>query len=39
VKGGGTLETEVWTNHIIFGLSYRFGAEPAQAYAAATPAY
>ena len=39
VKGGGTLETEVWTNHIIFGLSYRFGAEPAQAYAAAPPAY
>jgi hypothetical protein len=26
VKGGGTLETEVWTNHIIFGLSYRLGA-------------
>ena len=26
VKGGGTLETDVWTNHVIFGLSYRFRA-------------
>jgi len=26
VNGGGTLETDVWTNHFILGLSYRFGA-------------
>ena len=26
VKGGGTLETDVWTNHFILGLSLRFGA-------------
>jgi lipid A oxidase len=25
VKGGGTLQTDVWTNHFILGLSYRFG--------------
>jgi lipid A oxidase len=25
VNGGGTLETDVWTNHFILGLSYRFG--------------
>jgi lipid A oxidase len=25
LKGGGTLETDVWTNHVIFGVSYRFG--------------
>jgi lipid A oxidase len=25
VNGGGTLETDVWTNHLILGLSYRFG--------------
>ena len=27
--GGGSLETNVWTNHVTFGLSYRFGAGPA----------
>jgi lipid A oxidase len=33
VKGGGTLETDVWTNHFILGLSYRFGgSEPAPSY-------
>jgi lipid A oxidase len=34
VKGGGTLDTDVWTNHFIFGLSYRFGAdaEPVPTY-------
>jgi len=26
LKGGGSLDTDIWTNHIIFGLSYRFGA-------------
>jgi lipid A oxidase len=26
VNGGGTLETDVWTNHFILGLSYRFAA-------------
>jgi len=25
LNGGGTLETDVWTNHFILGLSYRFG--------------
>jgi lipid A oxidase len=25
LKGGGSLETDVWTNHAILGLSYRFG--------------
>ena len=25
VNGGGTLETDVWTNQFIFGLSLRFG--------------
>jgi lipid A oxidase len=25
LKGGGTLETDIWTNHFILGLSYRFG--------------
>lgn len=25
VNGGGTLETDIWTNHFILGLSYRFG--------------
>jgi lipid A oxidase len=25
LDGGGTLETDVWTNHFIFGVSYRFG--------------
>jgi lipid A oxidase len=28
VKGGGTLETDIWTNHLIFGVSYRFGGAP-----------
>jgi lipid A oxidase len=31
VKGGGTLETDVWTNHFIFGLSYRFGGSSYEA--------
>jgi lipid A oxidase len=26
--GGGTLETDIVTNHFIFGASYRFGAAP-----------
>jgi lipid A oxidase len=26
LKGGGTLETDIWTNHFILGLSYSFGA-------------
>lgn len=32
VKGGGTLDTDIWTNHLTFGVSYRFGAEPAPSY-------
>jgi lipid A oxidase len=32
VKGGGTLETDVWTNHFILGLSYRFGGNSAPSY-------
>ena len=32
VKGGGTLETDVWTNHFIFGLSYRFGGNSVPSY-------
>jgi lipid A oxidase len=39
VKGGGTLDTDVWTNHFIFGLSYRFGAAPGVSYAEPAPAY
>jgi lipid A oxidase len=39
VRGGGTLDTAVWTNHIIFGLSYRFGAVPAPGYIEPAPAY
>jgi len=35
VNGGGTLETDVWTNHFILGLSYRFGAS-APSYQAAS---
>ena len=27
--GSGSLETNVLTNHVTFGLSYRFGAGPA----------
>jgi hypothetical protein len=26
LKGGGTLETDIWTNQLILGLSYSFGA-------------
>ena len=26
LDGGGTLETDIWTNHFVLGLSYRFGA-------------
>ena len=29
--GGGSLETEIWTNSLIFGLSYRFNRPPAPA--------
>ena len=29
LNGGGSLESDVWTNHVTFGLSYRFGATPA----------
>lgn len=25
LQGGGTLETDIWTNSLLFGLSYRFG--------------
>jgi lipid A oxidase len=25
LKGGGTLETDIWTNHFVVGLSYTFG--------------
>jgi lipid A oxidase len=33
LNGGGTLETDVWTNHFILGLSYRFGgSEPVSDY-------
>jgi lipid A oxidase len=32
LKGGGSLDTDIWTNHIIFGLSYRFGTPPSAAY-------
>ena len=33
LDGGGTLETDVWTNHFILGLSYRFGgSEPVSDY-------
>jgi len=32
VNGGGTLDTDVWTNHFILGLSYRFGGNTAPAY-------
>jgi lipid A oxidase len=26
LKGGGTLDTDIWTNHFILGLSYSFGS-------------
>ena len=26
--GGGSLETDVWTNHVTFGVAYRFGGAP-----------
>jgi len=34
LNGGGSLETDVSTNHVTFGASYRFGAapEPYQSY-------
>lgn len=35
VKGGGTLDTDVWTNHFILGLSLRFGGNAGPSYAAA----
>jgi hypothetical protein len=25
---GGSLQTDVWTNHVIFGVSYHFGGAP-----------
>jgi lipid A oxidase len=28
LNGGGSLQTDIWTNHVIFGASYRFGAAP-----------
>ena len=28
LKGGGTLETDIWTNHFVLGLSYSFGSAP-----------
>jgi lipid A oxidase len=31
---GGSLETDIWTNHFMLGLSYRFGSMPSPA-----PAY
>lgn len=34
LKGGGTLDTDIWTNHVTFGVSYRFGGPPVvEAYA------
>ncbi len=32
LDGGGTLETDILTSQVIFGLSYRFGAVMAAAY-------
>ena len=26
--GGGSLETDVWTNHVTFGVAYHFGGAP-----------
>jgi lipid A oxidase len=31
LDGGGTLETDILTSQVIFGISYRFGAVPAPA--------
>jgi lipid A oxidase len=31
LNGGGTLETDVWTNHFILGLSYRLGGSSYEA--------
>jgi hypothetical protein len=28
LKGGGSLETDIWTNHVTFGVSYHFGGAP-----------
>jgi lipid A oxidase len=28
LDGGGSLDTNIWTNHAIVGLSYRFGGPP-----------
>ena len=39
LKGGGSLDTDIWTNHIIFGVSYRFGATPGAAYVRPEAAY
>ena len=34
LKDGGTLQTDIVTNHFIFGASYRFGGGPEpEAYA------
>jgi len=35
LKGGGSLETDIWTNHLVLGLSYRFGGNAAPSYEAA----
>ena len=32
LNGGGTLETDVWTNSFILGLAYRFGQSAPDAY-------
>ncbi|RMF09967.1 MAG: lipid A oxidase [Alphaproteobacteria bacterium] len=29
LNGGGTLEADLWTNHVIFGVAYKFGAHRA----------
>jgi lipid A oxidase len=31
LDGGGTLEADIWTNHFILGLSYRFGGSSYEA--------
>lgn len=35
LDGGGTLDTDVWTNHFLFGVSYRFGRPAREPYKAA----
>jgi hypothetical protein len=36
--GGGSLETDVWTNHVTFGVSYHFGARAGPGHALLGPA-